>query len=139
MGPLAAHAVNHPVLVAGLVFMAAAVAAFELRNRAGGGFGVAPADAVRLMNKGAMVIDLRSAEDFQAGHIVNARNVALDALMTERSIVKKQKNKIMIAVCDTGTTSSRAAGMLRKAGFENAFSLKGGLKAWRDENLPLVK
>ncbi len=139
MGPLAEYAVHHPVLVAGLVFMAAAVAAFELRNRTGGGYSVAATDAVRLMNKGAMVIDLRSAEAFQTGHIVNARNIAIDSLMTERSVIKKQKNKVMIAVCDTGTNSSRAAGMLRKAGFENAFSLKGGLKAWREENLPLVK
>jgi rhodanese-related sulfurtransferase len=54
-------------------------------------------------------------------------------------VIRKQKSKVLLVVCDTGTSSGRAAGTLRKAGFENAFSLKGGLNAWRTENLPVVK
>lgn len=139
MGQLAAHAVSHPFLVAGLVAMIVAVAVYELRNRTQGGGGVSPADAVRLMNKGAMVIDLRDGDAYRAGHIVNARNVAAEQLTSDRAVMKKQKNKVFILVCDTGAASSRAASVLRKAGFENAFSLKGGVSGWRDENLPLVK
>lgn len=139
MGQLAEHIVNHPYLVAGFVILLAAVAVYELRGRLQSGFSVSAADAVRLMNKGAMVIDLRKPEDYRAGHIVNARNIQPDQVTSDRSIVRKQKNKPLIVVCDTGASSGRAAGALRKAGFENAFSLKGGLNAWRAENLPVVK
>jgi rhodanese-related sulfurtransferase len=139
MGQLAEHIANHPYLVAGLVAMLAAVAVYELRGRIQGGFSITPADAVRLINRGAMVIDLRKPEEYRAGHIVNARNIQPDEVASDRSVVRKQKGKPLLVVCDTGTSSGRAAGSLRKAGFENAFSLRGGLNAWRAENLPVVK
>jgi rhodanese-related sulfurtransferase len=100
---------------------------------------VSAADAVRLINKGALVIDVRKPEDFSAGHIVNARNVPLERVQQDDDAINKQKNKILLAVCADGTSSGRAAGALRKAGYENAFSLKGGLAGWRADNLPLVK
>jgi rhodanese-related sulfurtransferase len=99
---------------------------------------VSPADAVRLINKGALVIDVRKPEEFDNGHIVNARNVPLDRLRDDNAI-SKQKSKILLAVCADGTSAGRAAGHLRKAGYENAFSLKGGIAGWRTDNLPLVK
>jgi rhodanese-related sulfurtransferase len=139
MGQLAEHVVNHPFLVLGLVATLAAVLFFEVRQRAQGSASVSAADAVRLINKGAVVIDVRKPADFQAGHIVNAKNVELGEVGPEQSVLKKQKNKVLIAVCDNGMSSSRAAGTLRKAGYEKVFNLKGGLSGWRAENLPLVK
>src|SRR5690606_21168979 len=100
---------------------------------------VGPADAVRLMNGGAAVIDVRSSEDFQKGHVVNARNVELGQINADHPVLKKLKNKVLITVCDNGIVSNRAAALLRKAGFEKVFSLKGGLNGWRADNLPLVK
>jgi rhodanese-related sulfurtransferase len=101
---------------------------------------VTAADAVRLINKGALVIDVRKPEEFAQGHIVNARNVPLERMQKEGDdAIKKQKSKILLAVCADGATSGRAAGHLRKSGYENAFSLKGGLAGWRADNLPLVK
>ena len=94
---------------------------------------------MRLINKGALVIDVRKPEEFQAGHIVNARNVPLERVQKDEDAINKQKSKILLAVCADGATSGRAAGHLRKTGYENAFSLKGGLAGWRADNLPLVK
>jgi rhodanese-related sulfurtransferase len=85
-----------------------------------------------------LVIDVRKPEEFQAGHIVNARNVPVERVQQGDEIHKK-KDKILLAVCADGSTSGRAAGHLRKTGYENAFSLKGGLTGWRADNLPLVK
>ncbi|HEX7080963.1 MAG TPA: rhodanese-like domain-containing protein [Gammaproteobacteria bacterium] len=139
MGQLAEHVLNHPFLVGGLLVMFAAVVFVETRIRSQARFHVSAADAVRLMNGGAIVIDVRSPEEFQQGHIVNARNVELARLTSDPGSLKKQKNKVLITVCDNGINSNRAAGVLRKAGFEKVFSLKGGLNGWRAENLPLVK
>src|SRR5690606_41207405 len=74
MGELAEHIVNHPFLATGFLALLAAVVFFEIRQRAQGQTQVGPAQAVRLMNAGAVVIDVRSAEDFRKGHIVNARS-----------------------------------------------------------------
>jgi rhodanese-related sulfurtransferase len=138
MAQLVEFAGNHVWLVIGLVVAWSAVLFYELRLRTQGATHISAADAVRLINKGALVIDVRKPEDFQAGHIVNARNVPADRVQQGEEINKK-KDKILLTVCGDGSSSGRAAGQLRKAGFENTFSLKGGLAGWRADNLPLVK
>jgi rhodanese-related sulfurtransferase len=139
MAQLVEFVSKHVWLVSGLIAAALAVMFYELKLKSGGATHVSAADAVRLINKGALVIDVRKPEEFEQGHIVNARNVAFDRLRQGDDAIQKQKNKILLAVCADGASSSRAAGLLRKAGYENAFSLKGGLAGWRADNLPLVK
>ncbi len=129
---------NHVWLVTGLMVAWAAVMFYEFRQRLQSATHVSAADAVRLINKGALVIDVRKPEEFQNGHIVNARNVPAERVQQGDEINKK-KDKILLAVCADGATSGRTAGHLRKAGYQNAFSLKGGLTGWRADNLPLVK
>jgi len=63
----------------------------------------------------------------------------VDRLKGEEDAIAKKKDKVLLAVCDNGGLSGKAASMLRKAGYTNAFSLKGGLGGWRADNLPLVK
>ncbi len=139
MAQLVEFAGNHVWLVTGLVLAWSAVLFYELRLRTQGATHVTAADAVRLINKGALVIDVRKPEEYQAGHIVNARNVPVERVQQGDDAIAKKKDKILLAVCADGATSGRAAGHLRKAGYENAFSLKGGLAGWRADNLPLVK
>jgi rhodanese-related sulfurtransferase len=138
MAQLVEFAGNHVWLVTGLVAAWAAVMFYELKQRGQGLTHVTAADAVRLINKGALVIDVRKPEEFQTGHIVNARNIPSERVQQGEEVNKK-KDKILLAVCADGATSGRAAGALRKAGYPNAFSLKGGLAGWRADNLPLVK
>jgi rhodanese-related sulfurtransferase len=139
MAQLVEFAGNHVWLVTGLIAAWAAVMFYELKQRSQGVTHVTAADAVRLINKGALVIDVRKPEEFEKGHIVNARNVPLDRLRQDEDAIKKQKTKVLLAVCSDGSTAGRAAGELRKAGYQSAFSLKGGLAGWRADNLPLVK
>ena len=138
MARLAEFAQNNLFLVLALLATWSAVMFYEIKLKARGLSQVSSADALRIINKGAMIIDVRPAEAFGSGHIVNARNIALASLESDRPPLKR-KDKVMLTVCENGTTSSKAANTLRKAGFENAFSLKGGLTQWRSENLPLVK
>jgi rhodanese-related sulfurtransferase len=139
MSQLVEFAANHPFLVTGLFVALAAVLAFEINLRRHGVTHVSAADAVRLINKGALVVDVRDAEAFAQGHIVNARNVGLDEIAQSEDAIGKQKNKVLIVVCDEGTAAGKAAMLLRKAGYENAFSLKNGLRGWRNDNMPVVK
>jgi rhodanese-related sulfurtransferase len=139
MAQLAEFAGNHIVLVLGLIGSWCFVMVYELRLKATALTNLSAGDSVRLINKGAMIIDVRSSDAYQAGHIVNSRNIALADVESNKDIAKKQKSKPLLTVCGDGASSGKAAGVLRNAGFENAFSLKGGLRGWQAENLPLVK
>lgn len=139
MAQLVEFAENNMLIVLGLFASWCLVMVYELRLKTQNITNVGALDAVRLINKGAMVIDVRSPDAFGKGHIVNARHIALADVDSNKGIAKKQKNKALLTVCDDGSTSGKAANILRDAGFENAFSLKGGLRGWQAENLPLVK
>ena len=92
---------------------------------------------MRLINQGATVVDVREAARFDGGHIVDAVNIPPDELAAKAETRLKKKRPVLL-VCDTGARSGRLVGTLRKAGFDNAWSLDGGLAAWQRDNLPLV-
>jgi rhodanese-related sulfurtransferase len=129
---------NHPILLGGLVFTLFLLIFTELRRKTTGVTSIEPQDAVQLINKDAVVIDLRSAEAFARGHIVNARNIPYDELSAKGDVIDKYKSKPIVAVCDAGQTSGRAVTQLRKSGFENIYGLRGGISAWQQASLPLV-
>ncbi len=139
MADLVDFAGNHTLLVLGLIGSWGIVMVYEMRLKTQNLTNISPTDAVRLINKGAMIIDVRSADAFQTGHIVNARHIAFADVASNKAIAKKQKNKMFLTVCEDGSISGKAANVLRNAGYESAFSLKGGLKNWQTENMPLVR
>ena len=139
MAQLAEFIGNHYLLVFGLFASWSIVMVYELRQKTLSMTNVTAADSVRLINKGAMIIDVRSPEAYESGHIVNARNIALSELESSKELAKKQRNKTLLIVCDDGARSGKAANILRNAGFESAFSVKGGLRSWQAESLPLIK
>jgi rhodanese-related sulfurtransferase len=129
---------NHTLLVGGLVFTFFLLVFTELRRKALGVSSVEPQDAVRLINNDAVVLDLRSAEAFARGHIVNAKNIPFDELSARGDALDKYKSKPIVAVCDAGSTSGKAVQLLQKAGIKEAYGLRGGIAAWSQANLPLV-
>lgn len=130
---------HHPFYVGGAVLAALAVAAYELRARVESFAALSAMQAVRLMNQGALVIDLRSKEQFDGGHIGEARNIPADALAAQLDSLKKWREKTVITYCDTGRDGAIAARALTRSGFTKVFNLEGGLNAWVKENMPLAK
>ena len=131
-------AANHTLLVTALLFSFFLLIFTELRRQASGMTSVEPQAAVKLINADAVVLDLRSADSFALGHIVNAKNIPFDELEANQDKVDKLKSRPILAVCNAGVTSTRAVNSLRKAGVENVYGLKGGITAWTQANLPLV-
>ena len=135
MGQLIEFTNNHPLLVAGTILMGLAVLFYEIRQRAQGLTAITPGQSVQLINSGARVIDVREPDRFAAGHIVDAINLpGAEPGKAE----KLRKNKAVILVCDNGGKSSQSVAGWREAGYEQTFSLKGGLAAWQQDNLPTV-
>ena len=88
----------------------------------------------------AKVIDVRSKDEFRKGHIVDALNVTLSEIKNNQtSTLEKFKASPIILVCNAGMTSSQAAQLLVKQGFENVFNLKGGMGEWQAANMPVSK
>ena len=107
-------------------------------NRQGGG-AVGTTEAVRLINREkAVLIDVSEPEEFAQGHAAGARNVPLNSLQSAKEL-PTNKQLPLVLMCSTGARAARAAGELRKLGHERAIALAGGLKAWREANLPLEK
>ena len=96
--------------------------------------------AVQLMNREkAVVVDVSEAGEFAAGHVVGAKNVPLSQLEEKLTAAVKNKALPVILVCATGARANRAVAVAKKLGYEQAQALGGGLKAWKEANLPLEK
>ncbi len=130
---------HHPYLATAAVVAAAAVAFYEIRERMQAFAALTAMQAVRLMNQGALVIDLRGKELYDAGHIGDARNVPVSELESQADALKKWRDKNVITYCDSGTSGASGARTLTKLGFTKVFNLQGGLNAWSKDNLPLAK
>jgi len=111
----------------------------SLSRSGGGGGSVGPNEAVRLINREkAVLIDVSEPDEFARGHAAGARNVPLNSLQGAKEL-PSNKQLPLVLMCSSGARAARAAGELRKLGHERAIALAGGLKAWRDANLPLEK
>ena len=80
-------------------------------------------EATEFLKNGAMVIDVRSANEFDSGHIMQAQNIPLDRIeMTALSVVK-DRNKVLLLHCSTGVRSNLAKKKLLELGYKNVFNL----------------
>ena len=102
--------------------------------------GVSSAEAVQLINRErAIVLDVSETEEFAAGHVGGAKNVPVGQLEQRLPEVVKNKGVPLILVCSNGARANRALAVAKKLGYDKAQVLSGGLKAWKDANLPIEK
>jgi rhodanese-related sulfurtransferase len=105
----------------------------------GGSTRVSPSEAVQLINREkAVLIDVSDAAEFASSHAIGAKSVPLAALEASNDL-PKNKTLPVVLVCATGSRAARAVPVLKKRGFEKAHVLAGGLRAWREANLPVEK
>lgn len=105
-----------------------------------GGKGLSASEATQLINrKHAVVLDVRSSDEFNGGHLPQARHVEFDTLAEKIGQIVKNKTAPVLLVCKNGHSSVRAQAILRQLGYAEAFSLQGGVDAWRQAGLPVVK
>jgi rhodanese-related sulfurtransferase len=129
---------NNLLLVLALMVTFFVLVFSELRRKASGLVAVDPTEAVGLINGDAVVVDLRGADSFALGHIVNARNIPIDELDAGQERLASFKSKPILTVCQSGVTSTKAVAKLRKSGFESVYGIKGGMAAWSQAGLPVV-
>ena len=96
--------------------------------------------AVQLINREkAVVVDVCEASEFASGHVTGAKNIPLSELEAKLPGMVKNKALPVILVCASGARSSRAVAIAKKLGYDQAQVLGGGLKAWKEANLPVER
>jgi rhodanese-related sulfurtransferase len=130
---------HHPLLAGAAAAALVLVAIYEFMTSAQSAASLGSMQAVRLMNQGALLIDLRGKEPYDAGHIGEARNIPLATLESQLDALKKWRDKAVITYCDTGRDGAAAARTLQKQGFTKVFNLAGGLNGWIKDNMPVGK
>lgn len=131
---------DHLFLSLGLVGLTLALVYTEISRLFSGYKAVNPAAVTTLINReNALLVDVSSLADFEKGHIVGAKQVAISQFDPESKLLAKVKDLPVVMVCRSGTTSADAAKRLVKAGFQKVYWLDGGTSAWQQADLPLVK
>jgi rhodanese-related sulfurtransferase len=130
--------VENWVLIA-VAFVSGGMLVWPMVQRGGGAGAVSTAEAVRLINREkGVLIDVADAADYAAGHAGGARSVPLATLEGSKELPTNKALPLLV-LCPTGARAPRAAGLLRKAGYEKALVVAGGTAAWREAGLPIEK
>ena len=137
---LLAFAERHPYLSLALAGLTIALVDNEIARLFRSYKVLQPAGLTALINReNALVVDLSSISEFEKGHIPGSRNVVQSQFDPENKQLAAARAMPVVAVCRTGQASAAAAKRLKQAGFEQVYWLDGGISAWRQADLPLVK
>ena len=101
---------------------------------------VSSAEATQLINRrNAVLLDVREPKDFEGGRLPGALHIPLSQLAGRTTELAKMVSRPVVAYCESGRKSPSAAGALTKAGFQEVYSLQGGIVAWKKDGLPVEK
>lgn len=133
--------VTQNALLIGLAVGSGIALFFPLLNRGASGVtNVSATEAVLLLNRAKpLILDVRDEAEFAAGHIQGAKHIPVAELLTRVKEIEKFKNKPVLIHCQKGMRSKGACSILKGQQFEQLHNLQGGLDAWLDANLPLIK
>ncbi|GLC36693.1 hypothetical protein PLESTB_000131200 [Pleodorina starrii] len=110
-----------------------------------------PAEAQQLLNdEGYKYLDVRTVEEYCAGHVPSAANVPVvflgaggmspnPAFLSEVQRVFPQKDESLVVGCKSGRRSLMAIDVLSQAGYSNLVNLTGGFDLWAGQGLPVEK
>jgi rhodanese-related sulfurtransferase len=94
-----------------------------------------PADAKRRVDAGAMLLDVRNPDEWEAGHVEAATWIPMDQLVERQGELPTDRE--IVVICKVGGRSARVAEALVNAGYAAA-NIAGGAEAWQAAGLPIV-
>ena len=101
---------------------------------------ISPAEALRQAEAGdAILIDVREEADWREGHAQGARNLSRGVIELEIEEQVPDLTTPIVCYCGGGSRSALVAESLQKMGYQNVRSLAGGMRAWKEQGLPVAK
>ncbi len=120
-----------------VALISGAMLAWPSLSRTRGTKGIDVTAATQIVNQQhGVFVDIRSPEEYNQGHIAQARNLPIDQIEARAQTLPK--NKPLIVVCANGRQAGRAVAQLQSKGFENVVALQGGLAAWQEAGMPVT-
>jgi rhodanese-related sulfurtransferase len=101
-----------------------------------------PAEAEKLIadkDKKVVVLDVRTPEEFAAGHIAGATNIDFNADDFQKKLEQLPKDQTYLVNCAIGGRSAKACKLMNQLDFKSVYNLKGGMNAWEDAGKPVTK
>ncbi len=123
-----------------LLLMLAACKTVGLGREEGGYAEVAPTIAHEMIldNRQIVVLDIRSAEDYDRGHIAGALSTPLDSIETRLPELFPYQSSTVLVYGDDQVESKRGARLLVAAGFKNIVHIRGGITSWIEKGYKAV-
>ena len=138
MNEILNFAQQHLLLIVGWFVLLFAIIGMELVNNRSKAPQISAQQLVELINNESVkAIDIRNSQNFRQSHILNTKNIPW--LNQEETVFQALKNDAIVLICQQGITANQLADKLKKQGFNQIKVLNGGIQAWQQASLPLVK
>lgn len=124
-----------------ILAIALVACAFALPAAAAGPASIEPkalGERIAWADQALYVLDVRTPEEYAAGHLPGAVNIPHDQLAARLGELSGARERDIVVYCRTGRRSAKALGVLDKAGFKRLFHLKGDYTRWTGENRPVI-
>ena len=126
---------NNIVLFSAFIILGLLIINHEMKSHFSATKNINCDDLINTMNNSkTLLIDMRNAEEFKAGHIVGAKNYSLDDLA---NLDVSVADDAIITYANDEKAAIQAADLILKQGAKEVFYLEGGLSSWIDNNMPL--
>ena len=89
-------------------------------------------------SSGALLIDVREADEYAQGHAPGSTLIPLGQLAQRLQEIARYKDKPVVLICHSGRRSAQALKLLEGAGFSAAANVEGGMIAWQKAGLPVI-
>lgn len=105
---------------------------------------ISPDEAYKLIQENAnnpdfIIIDIRTPQEYEAGHIPNAINIDYYSPTFKEELNKLDKSKTYLIYCRTGHRSGTTMPIMKELGFQKVYEIKGGIMAWASKGYPVVR
>lgn len=101
---------------------------------------VSAAEGAKIIeNISPLILDVRTPQEYAAGHLENSKLIPVQVIQTEFKQILEYKDKPVFIYCASGNRSTVAARILINNGFTNIFNLSTGISGWAREGLKIVK
>ncbi len=87
----------------------------------------------------ALILDVRTADEFAAGHVPGAVNVPHDQLASRLGELEGEKDRPVVVYCERGGRAGKAASVLLEAGYADIRHLAGDMTEWRANDRPIAR
>jgi rhodanese-related sulfurtransferase len=115
--------------------------AFAFPAAAGGPATIEPkalAERIAWADASLVVLDVRTPEEYAAGHLPSAINIAHTQLADRIGELAEARERDIVVYCRSGARSAKALEILEKAGFKRLFHLNGDYTRWSEEKRPVI-